>query len=73
MVYFCLPCQNILVISKYYARITLKRLAELLCLSVQVRMLVMIMCRKIICGNWLFLMCLGKPVVLQINITVPSQ
>ncbi|XP_027905366.1 26S proteasome non-ATPase regulatory subunit 12 homolog A-like isoform X2 [Vigna unguiculata] len=26
---------NILVISKYYARITLKRLAELLCLSVQ--------------------------------------
>jgi len=36
MVYFCLPCQNILVISKYYARITLKRLAALLCLSVQV-------------------------------------
>lgn len=33
---FRLPCQNILVISKYYARITLKRLAELLCLSVQV-------------------------------------
>lgn len=28
--------QNILVVSKYYARITLKRLAELLCLSIQV-------------------------------------
>ncbi|RVW55049.1 26S proteasome non-ATPase regulatory subunit 12-like A [Vitis vinifera] len=27
--------QNILVVSKYYSRITLKRLAELLCLSVQ--------------------------------------
>ncbi|KAJ1429732.1 Winged helix-like DNA-binding domain superfamily [Sesbania bispinosa] len=27
---------NILVVSKYYARITLKRLAELLCLSVQI-------------------------------------
>ena len=30
------PLQNILVVSKYYSRITLKRLAELLCLSVQV-------------------------------------
>lgn len=28
--------QNILVVSKYYSRITLKRLAELLCLSIQV-------------------------------------
>ncbi|KAL6975953.1 hypothetical protein U1Q18_024748 [Sarracenia purpurea var. burkii] len=30
-----IPLQNILVVSKYYSRITLKRLAELLCLSVQ--------------------------------------
>lgn len=29
--------QNILVVSKYYSRITLKRIAELLCLSLQVR------------------------------------
>jgi hypothetical protein len=28
--------QNILVVSKYYSRITVKRLAELLCLSIQV-------------------------------------
>jgi 26S proteasome regulatory subunit N5 len=28
--------QNILVVSKYYSRITLKRLADLLCLSLQV-------------------------------------
>ena len=28
--------QNILVVSKYYSRITLKRLAELLCLSIEV-------------------------------------
>ena len=27
---------NILVVSKYYSRITLKRLAELLCLSIEV-------------------------------------
>ncbi|KAL6975955.1 26S proteasome non-ATPase regulatory subunit 12 A, partial [Sarracenia purpurea var. burkii] len=30
-----IPLQNILVVSKYYSRITLKRLGELLCLSVQ--------------------------------------
>jgi 26S proteasome regulatory subunit N5 len=28
--------QNILVVSKYYSRITLKRIADLLCLSLQV-------------------------------------
>lgn len=28
--------QNILVVSKYYSRITLKRLADLLCLTIQV-------------------------------------
>lgn len=31
-----LTFQNILVVSKYYARITLKRLAQLLCLSLEV-------------------------------------
>lgn len=35
--FFLFLCfQNILVVSKYYSRITLKRLADLLCLSTQV-------------------------------------
>ncbi|KAG6392781.1 hypothetical protein SASPL_147007 [Salvia splendens] len=32
---FLIHCDNILVVSKYYSRITLKRLADLLCLTVQ--------------------------------------
>lgn len=50
--------QNILVVSRYYSRITVKRLAELLCLSIQVCLCYyLFVCTSLIASNLMTSLC----------------
>jgi hypothetical protein len=55
---FC-SLQNILVVSKYYSRITLKRLADLLCLSLQVCIFHLCMILYLLCDANCGILCLN--------------